>query len=152
MPVLNVAFGDGDKLALASAVDGRVLAWGIESGEVVRQFDSNEFGGFALDVSPDGRFVMYGAVGGIVTLWDLQTEQVVHRLDAHSDFVLDVAFHPDGERAYTAGVDGKLIEWSSFDLTLDELLLWVEANRYVRDLTCEERTQYHLDEQDCSQS
>lgn len=87
-----------------------------------------------------------------MTVWDFETEEILHRFIAHSDFVFDVVFHPNEQRAYTAGVDGKLIEWSSFDLALDELLLWVEANRYVRELTCDERTQYHLDEQDCSQS
>jgi len=151
VPVLNVAFGPRDELAFASAVDGRVLAWDVATGEIVRRFESNEAGGFALDVSPDGRFVLYGSAGGALTLWDFDTGEVVQRFVAHSDFVFDVVFHPDGRRAYTAGIGGKLIEWSSFDVTLDELLLWIEDHRYVRDLTCEERTRYHLDPSGCSQ-
>jgi WD40 repeat protein len=150
LPVINVAFGPEDDIAFASAVDGTVLAWEIETGEIVRRFESNELGGFALDVSPDGRFVMYGSAGGAVTLWDFHTGEISQRFIAHSNWVYDVAFHPDGRRAYTAGVDGRLIEWYNFDLNLEELLNWIEDNRYVRELTCEERTRYHLDPEGCS--
>jgi hypothetical protein len=54
-----------------------------------------------------------------------------------------------GGLAYTSGVDGKLIEWSGFDQSLEELLDWIEDNRDVRDLTCEERERYHLDAAGC---
>jgi WD40 repeat protein len=150
VPVLNVAFGPGDETAFASAVDGTVLAWDVETGELLRRFVSNDVAGFALDVSPDGRFVMYGSGGGGVTLWDFETAEILHRFTAHEGFVFDVEFHPDGRRAYNSGVDGKLIEWSGFDMSLEVLLDWIAGNRYVRDLTCEERDRYHLDSAGCS--
>ncbi len=149
-PVINVAFSHNDGIALASAVDGVVLAWDVDTGELTRRFESNEAGGFALDVSPDGRFVMYGSGGGGVTMWDFETAEILHRFAVHGAYVFDVEFHPDGDRAYTSGVDGKLIEWTGFDLGLEELLSWIDDNRYVRDLTCEERDRYNLDPSGCS--
>ncbi|MCP3998766.1 MAG: hypothetical protein GY722_27395 [bacterium] len=149
-PVLNVEFGSDDELVFAAAADGTVLVWDVETGETLRRFVSNDIGGFALDVSPDGRFVMYGSGSGSVTIWDFETTESLHRFTGHEGYVFDVEFHPDGTRAYTSGVDGKLIEWSGFDMSLEEILSWVEDNRYIRNLTCEERDRYHLDPAGCS--
>jgi hypothetical protein len=44
----------------------------------------------------------------------------------------------------------QLIEWTGFDMTLDELLSWIEDNRYVRTISCEERDRYNLELADCS--
>jgi hypothetical protein len=56
-----------------------------------------------------------------------------------------VVFSPNGQSAFSVSLDGALIEWQVADLPLDQLLDWIDANRYVRDLTCEERAQYRVE-------
>ena len=47
-------------------------------------------------------------------------------------------------QALPASADGALIEWQIEDLPLEELIEWTYANRYVRELTCEERETYRI--------
>jgi len=54
-------------------------------------------------------------------------------------------FSPDGHTAFSASLDGTLIEWQVADLSLDELIDWTHANRYVRDLTCDERAESRVE-------
>ena len=54
-------------------------------------------------------------------------------------------FSPDDQSAYSASLDGALIEWQIADPSLDETIDWTYANRYIRGLTCEEREQYRVE-------
>jgi hypothetical protein len=56
-----------------------------------------------------------------------------------------LVFGPDGQTAYSVSLDGALIEWQVSDLPLDKLIEWTKENRYIRDLTCEERVQYRVE-------
>jgi hypothetical protein len=47
--------------------------------------------------------------------------------------------------AFSVGMDGALIDWQIADPSVDELLNWVHENRYLRELTCEERAQYRVE-------
>ncbi|MFN2188325.1 MAG: hypothetical protein ACK2T3_06150, partial [Candidatus Promineifilaceae bacterium] len=47
--------------------------------------------------------------------------------------------------AYSVSTDGALIEWQISDMTLEELIDWTYTNRYVRELSCEERDKYHVE-------
>ena len=86
-----------------------------------------------------------GDNSGVVILWDFATGLEVRRFYGHQSIVWSIAFSPDGQTAYSAGIDGNLIEWQIADQPLDELLSWVRENRYARDFTCEEREQYRIE-------
>ena len=58
--------------------------------------------------------------------------------------VPEIVFGPDGQSAYSVAADG-VIERQIGDLPLDELLDWIDANRYVHELTCAERAQYRVE-------
>jgi hypothetical protein len=68
---------------------------------------------------------------------------------AHTAPVPDVAFHADGQTAFSVGFDGEPIEWQVPSQSLDELVEWIHANRYVRQLTCEEQDQYRIESRQC---
>jgi hypothetical protein len=53
------------------------------------------------------------------------------------------AFSPDGHKAIVSLFDGTAELWR-IDATLDELLSWIKANRYVPELTCEQKALYRL--------
>ena len=149
LPVLNVAFGPEDRTVVTASIDGSLILWDIETGEMIRRYLGHEAWVLGLDVSADGRFVISGAIDGTVILWSLDTGEELRRFAVHAGPVFDVAFHPDGQRAFSVALDGELIEWQVADPSLDELVEWIHDNRYVRELTCEEREQYRVDSAGC---
>ena len=45
----------------------------------------------------------------------------------------------------STAMEGSVIEWQISDMSLAELIDWIDANRYIRDFTCEERENYRLE-------
>lgn len=56
-----------------------------------------------------------------------------------------MAFSPDGKTAFSVSNDGMLVQWQIAEKSLPELLEWIMANRYVPDLSCDEREQYRVE-------
>ena len=150
-PVLNVAFGPEERTVLTASYDGSLILWDVETGEVIRRYLGHDQAVWGLDVSPDtlkgtrGRHVVSSSQFGAVILWDFETGEELRRFSAHTGWAGDVAFSPDSQTAFSVGFDGALIQWQITDPSLDELLDWIHANRYVYELTCEERAQYRVE-------
>jgi WD40 repeat protein len=100
---------------------------------------------WGLDISPDGRYALSGSEDSTVILWDFETGELLRRFTGHTGWVPSVAFSPDGQTAFSVSDDGTLIQWQVADPPLEELIAWAHANRYVRDLTCEERARYRVE-------
>jgi WD40 repeat protein len=143
-PMLSVAFGPDGKSVLASEFDGAYL-WDIETGKIIREYKGNVGFIWSLDISPDGKKILAGTSAGEVILWDFETAEVLFSIQAHQQNVLDVAFSPDGKHGYSVSGDNVMVELKIADPSLTELLDWINANRYVRRLTCEERQQYRVE-------
>ena len=143
--VFDVAFGPHERTALSASADGSLILWDVETGEVIRRFLGHEDMVWSVAVSPDGRHVLSGAMDGTIILWDFETAEELRRFSVHAELVPALAFSPDGQTAFSVSFDGALIEWQIADLPLEELIDWTYANRYVRELTCEEREQYRVE-------
>jgi WD40 repeat protein len=83
---------------------------------------------------------------------DTETGREIRRLVGHREVVTDVAFSPDGKLILSSSTDSSVILWDAtsgaeidVDATQDDLLAWVVANRYVPELTCEQRQRYHVE-------
>jgi WD40 repeat protein len=150
-PVLNVAFGPEDETVLTASYDGSVVLWDIDTGDIIRRYLGHDQPVWALDISPgvpvgrDEHYVISSSEFGTVIIWDFETGKEVRRFRAHSGWAGDVAFSPDGQTAFSVGFDGALVRWQIADPSLDELRDWIRANRYVRELTCEERDLYRVE-------
>ncbi len=66
----------------------------------------------AVDVSPDGNYLLTGSDDGLVLLWDAASGEVVQRLDGHPASVLAVAFSPDGKWALSGSADDTAVLWN----------------------------------------
>jgi WD40 repeat protein len=143
--VFGVAFGPGEKTILCATGNGVLVLLDAETGQVLHRYVGHDSDVWGLDVSPDGRYVISSSEDGTVILWDFETGELLRRFTGHTGWVSDVAFSPDGQTAFSTGFDGALIEWQVGDPPLEELTAWVQANRYVRDLTCEERARYRVE-------
>jgi WD40 repeat protein len=142
-PVLGVAFGPGESTILGSGEAGLYL-WDVKSAEIIRRYIGHSPWPWTLDLSSDYRYVISAGQDGNLILWDFTTGEELHRL-SFSMPVQSTVFSPDGKIVYAAVEDGKLLEWHLAEKSLPELLDWIKSNRYVRDLTCEERLQFHVD-------
>ena len=83
---------------------------------------------------------------GTLALWDLQTGEELHRFRGHdTDFIFDIAISPDGHTALSCGTDQTIIQWQLDIPSPEELHDWITVNRYVRELTCDERELYQIE-------
>jgi WD40 repeat protein len=142
-PVLGVAFGPGESTILGSG-EADLYLWDVDSGEIIRRYIGHSPWPWTLDLSSDEKYVISGGVDGNLILWDFATGEELHRLN-FTQPVYSAVFSPDSKIIYAAVEGGKLVEWRLAEKSLPELLDWIDANRYVRELTCEERQQYHVD-------
>ena len=144
-PAFAVTFGPGDSTILGSGL-GEIYLWEVKSGDLLNRFTGLSTFPKSMAVSPDGRFLLSATMNGDLILWDYSTGEELHRINTHLA-ISEVLFSPDSKKAYAAALEGKLIELSINEKSLPELLDWIRANRYLRELTCAERQQYHIDPQ-----
>jgi WD40 repeat protein len=95
-------------------------------------------------VAPDGRLALTSGMDGALMLWDLETGDLIRRSEGFGA-MFDIALSPDGQTALAGSSDTTIVQWRLESPALDELREWILANRYVRDLTCEEREQYQVE-------
>lgn len=97
-------------------------------------------------VSPDGKLLLTSGMNGILRLWDLESGELVREFGyTGPEVVFDIALIPDGHTAISGSIDQVITQWAIVNPSLDELLDWIEANRYVRQLSCEERVRYRIE-------
>lgn len=142
----SVAFGPLDETILATTGTGYLAMWDTETGQIVPRFAGHEDWAWGLAVSPDGRYVLSGERDGTLILWDFATGHEIRRFNGDPNFVFEIAFSPDGKTAFSAPFAGNWItQWQIAEQSLSDLRAWVRQNRFVRDLTCEERVQYRIE-------
>jgi WD40 repeat protein len=144
MPILDVAFGPDDRTILAPLATELHL-WDIKTNAIIRRFIGHSGNVWCVNVSPDGKYVLSAGDNGEVILWDFSTGQELARLQISSLPVISAKFSPDGKYAYAISADGTLIRWKIPIQTLPELLEWINTNRYLRQLTCDERLHYRVE-------
>jgi WD40 repeat protein len=140
--VNTVALSRDGKQALSGSNDATMILWDVATGSQIRRFREHTSAVLDVAFSPDGKTALSASADNSVIRWNLETGDALERLEGHNKPVDSVAFSPDGHTALSASYDNSVIWWR-LD-SLNELIQWVYANRYVRDLTCAERDQFRL--------
>jgi WD40 repeat protein len=117
----------------------------LESGEIIRRFVGHDNGVSSAAFTPDGDRLISSSADGSLILWDVETGELLRRFTEHESWVWKVILTPDGRTAISAGQDGQVIIRPIEDLTLAEVVDHAHANRYIRELTCDQRAQYRLE-------
>jgi hypothetical protein len=154
--VVSVAFSPDGQMALSGScyaessdtgcVRGELILWEVATGEPLRTFEGHTFSVRSVAFSPDGQTALSGSYDRTLILWDLATGEVLRTFEGHRGYVVSVAFSPDGQTALSGSYDTTLILWRVL-ASPGSLLPWVENNRYVPELACEQRALYGVDVQ-----
>jgi WD40 repeat protein len=133
---------DGQRLVSGGA-DSQIIFWDTQTGNILHRYD-NHAGGMtsALQLSPDETLLFGGSLSGITSLWQVDTGEEIRRYK--DGFTISSNFIPDGNHAVVGFHDGTVELWR-IDSTLDDLLSWTQNNRYIPDLTCEQRELYRVE-------
>ena len=80
---------------------------------------------------------------GTLRIWDSQTGEIIRRMTDPNNVVVAATVGSDGRDMVVGFRDGGIQLWR-LDSTLEDLLSWIQANRYIPDLTCEQKLLYQL--------
>jgi WD40 repeat protein len=143
--VTDIAFSPDGRTALSGGQDKLLILWDVETGQEIRRFVGHTGGVNQVRFSPDGgRFALSAGLDNLIILWDMETGTALRRYTGHVGGVMGIAFTPGGRTFLSVALDDSVREWH-IDLTQEDLLAWVGANRHVLELTCQQRVQYHVE-------
>jgi WD40 repeat protein/serine/threonine protein kinase len=140
--IRSVVFSPDGKTVLSSSADNALILWDVATGKRLRQYEGHTAQVYSVAFSPTGQYAVSGSADADVILWDVASGAVLRRFTGHTDDVRSVAFSPDERYVLSGSGDGTVRMWQ-ISLSLDDLTAWIQANRYIRDLTCAERERYN---------
>jgi len=130
---------DGQR-AFSGGPDTTAILWDVATGAIIYRFTDHTSQIPIVDMTADGSLGIAGAADDTTLLWDLNTGDLIRR---YNSGIFQPTFLPGNQTALRNNF-GNLELWR-IDATLDELLTWTRANRYVPELTCDQRELYRLE-------
>ena len=121
------------------------------TGNLIRTFNGHAGEVNSIAISEDGTLLVSGSADFSLRLWDIETGLELRRLNMN-ERVISVSLNSDASQA--------LVGLANNGLTLlvniqqqdkEDLLQWVENNRYITDFTCLQREFYRLGIGACSE-
>lgn len=143
--ISDLAITSDNRIAISTSNDTTAIVWDIEKGRQLLRFQQHSTAIEAVALHPRGEWALTGDDKGNLLLWEWRTGKVLRRLVGHTGSIWGIAFIEDGDFVLTTGGDGNLIKWKIAPQNVDELVVWTQENRYVRDFTCDERKLYRVE-------
>jgi WD40 repeat protein len=140
--IWGIALAPDEQSFLTVSADQTMILWDINTGKPIRRFLGHDDSVLSVAFSPDGKLAVSSGRDNRVLLWDVASGKPMRRFLGHTNWVRAIDFSRDGEYLVTGGNDRSILRWEI--QTLDELIAWTTANRYIRELTCGERDRYHV--------
>jgi len=132
----------------SSSKDGTARTWDYETGNSLRQFiGHNNWVNEVIFTVDDQAIITVGA-DTTVRVWDIASGEEIRRYEGHTDWAVAVAITPDGTRIVSGSDDDTARVWR-FARNIDELRDWAANNRYIPELSCEQRRNLQLDISNC---
>jgi WD40 repeat protein/DNA-binding CsgD family transcriptional regulator len=138
----GITFSNDGQRLVSGGSDSQIILWDMDTGSILRRFATHAGGSGQTQFSPDETLLLGGSLSGITSLWQVDTGEEIRRYK--DGFTISSNFIPDGNHAVVGFQDGTVELWR-IDATLDELLTWTQNNRYIRELTCEQRELYRVE-------
>lgn len=128
---------------VAGLGNGSISLWNTTDSSAIETIaiEGEEF--YNSDISSDSRHIALTGKNHI-TVVDIETGAVVNQF-THDMDLWAVAFSPDNQSVWSADFGGAIHQWSLSNQPLEALKTWAYDNRFIHELTCEERLQYHFE-------
>jgi WD40 repeat protein len=125
--------------------DTILRSWDIESGKIIKEFGAHGGNRTRVELSSNDQVLLSSGVFGELYLWDVDTTELIRMWNV-GGVNLDIDMTDDGSLAISQGPNNSIVLHNlSLPLEVDEVRTWVEQNRVVRDLSCEERLIYSIE-------
>jgi WD40 repeat protein/serine/threonine protein kinase len=142
----GIAFMPDGDTAIAASNGGYIIHWDLATGKELRRFGRHNDIRTRIEISQDGRVALSSGMDGTFMLWDIEKGELIREFSGGEQVtVFDISMSPEGLTALSGSSDRTIIHWQLMNLSLDELKDWIDSNRYVRPLTCEERDLYRIE-------
>lgn len=131
--------------AIAQGANGFIYQWDLQSGELIHVLGQHNDIRTRIEITPDGRMALSSGMDGVLMLWDLENGELIRRFGTPGQMIFDVAISPDGRTALSGSSDKSIIRWQLDSPNAQELYDWIDVNRFVRELSCDEHKLYQIE-------
>lgn len=138
-----LAFHPDSRLLAVGLSSGGIELWDAQSGLRLQILQGHSSNIESLDFSDDGQWLLSASADRTLIIWDATTGQLTRRIYGHTNSITKAIFSADNQTIFSSAYDASIRQWQLLDT--DSLIQWVEENRYVRPLTCDERTLYNIE-------
>ena len=138
--IYGVAFSPDGRLALSASKDKTAHLWDVQTGQELLDLIGHTAYIYSVAFSPDSKYALTASADNTARLWDLQTGLELRQFTGHTGSVEWAVFSPDGKTFFTGSDDGTARMW---DVDYQDIVKYL-CSTLLRDFTPEERTQYHL--------
>jgi WD40 repeat protein len=142
--VWSVAFSQDGRRLLSGSRDRSAVVWDAASGAQIGRFAGHAGAVRAVALASATNTALSAADTGEIIWWDIGTGEELQRFQASGAPVFKLAFDPNDPTTFVSGTEGGFVErWRT--LALSELTAWTRANRFIPELTCQERLRYQVE-------
>lgn len=125
--VTSLAMGRDPRVVIAASANPQIKVINLTNGQTQRVFAGHTDAVNAIEVSPNGKYLLSGSNDKSARIWDLATGQELRKLTVNCWKVLSVAFSENGKYCATACNDGSIKVW---EVESGLLISSVEAQNY----------------------
>src|SRR5262249_7905390 len=92
---------------------GRVVVWGVQSGERVIEVGEELDSVLAADISPDQTQIALGGPGKMLRIYSTKDGKLLNEVKKHTDWITTMEFSPDAVLLATGDRTGDLYVWEA---------------------------------------
>ena len=117
----------------------------LETNLIIQEYGPHGGVRTRVSLSDDDQVLLSSGLNGNLYLWDVDTGEIIREFNANF-LVVDIDMDAKGSIGISPGPNNSAILWR-LDLPseMQDLREWIAENRFVRELTCEERITYSIE-------